>query len=245
MSTASKPFPAISAAPRPKFPHLKLIDDDGEPLESHWHQAQISLLLAVLTWLWRDRDDFYAAGNMFIYYSEEQVRNLDYRGPDFFLVKHVNRHPVRRYWAVWDENDRYPDVIVELTSPTTERMDHTTKKDLYEKLFKTRDYFCCTIEVGKLEGWTLKRKKYQSLQANEHGWLWSQELGLWLGPWVGEFQGLRMTWLRFYHPDGHLVLLPAEEEHLRAEQEKQRADEAQAEVDRLRKRLAKLEGKGA
>lgn len=42
---------------------------DEPPLESELHLEQIMLLLKCLKWLWRDRTDFYAAGNLTIYYS--------------------------------------------------------------------------------------------------------------------------------------------------------------------------------
>jgi hypothetical protein len=32
----------------------------------------------------RERQDYFVGGNMFIYYSRRQVRNRDFRGPDFF-----------------------------------------------------------------------------------------------------------------------------------------------------------------
>src|SRR5690349_6825156 len=70
-----------------------LIESDGIPLESHWHVLQIHLLIDSISYWFRFRDDFYAGGNMFIYFSEEQARNRDYRGPDFFYVDGVNRWP--------------------------------------------------------------------------------------------------------------------------------------------------------
>lgn len=42
----------------------------NEPsLETELHLEEIILLLKCLKWLWRDRTDFYAAGNLTIYYS--------------------------------------------------------------------------------------------------------------------------------------------------------------------------------
>jgi Uma2 family endonuclease len=35
----------------------------------------------------------------------------------------------------------YPDVIVELLSDSTAAQDKGTKKDIYERVFKTSDYF--------------------------------------------------------------------------------------------------------
>jgi Uma2 family endonuclease len=110
------------------LPNVPLVETDGVPLESHWHVLQIALLIELLAYWFRDRDDYYAGGNMFLYYSEEQARNRDYRGPDFFYVDGANRLTMRRYWAVWQEGGRYPDLIIELLSPTTAAEDRGPKR---------------------------------------------------------------------------------------------------------------------
>jgi Uma2 family endonuclease len=212
------------------LPKVKLRETDGEPLESSWHRAEIGLLLEVLAWLFRDRDDYYAGGNMFIYFNEEQARTWSYRGPDFFYVSGVARLPDRRYWVVWKEGGRYPDLIIELLSPKTAKADRTTKKDLYEKTFRTPEYFCYDPDSQKLEGWRFgEGAHYQPIQPNEHGWLWSEELHLWLGTWKGEYLRIEATWLRFYDANGQLAPI--------------RAEAAEAEIAQLKARLAEEEKK--
>src|SRR5829696_5118499 len=49
-----------------------LPDNDGEPLESPWHFNAIALLKDTLAWHWRDRDDYFVGGNMFVYYNPEK-----------------------------------------------------------------------------------------------------------------------------------------------------------------------------
>ena len=68
---------------------------------------------------WQGRTDFFVGGNMFLYYSLQQVRNRDYKGPDFFVTTEVDGPRERRSWIVWEENGRYPDMIVELLSPSS------------------------------------------------------------------------------------------------------------------------------
>lgn len=63
------------------FPPGDLYSDEP-PLESELHLRQIILLLQCLEQLWKDRNDFYVAGNLTIYYSPDQRRNEDFRGPD-------------------------------------------------------------------------------------------------------------------------------------------------------------------
>jgi Uma2 family endonuclease len=209
------------------LPNVELIETDGVPLESDWHRAAIGLLIEVIDWLFRGRTDFYVGGNMFIYYCEEQARTRRYRGPDFFFVDGVNREPRRRYWAVWKEGGRYPDVIIELLSPRTAKRDRTTKKDLYEKVFRTCEYFCYDPSTQQFEGWRLNDSAYGALTPNEQGRLFSKKLGLWLGTWVGKYLGSQETWLRFFDTEGRV--LPT------------RAEAAEEELARLKTRLAEKE----
>ena len=59
---------------------------DEPPLKSDLHREQIDLLIRLLKWWWRERDDVYVAGNLTIYYNERQLKSRDFRGPDFFAV---------------------------------------------------------------------------------------------------------------------------------------------------------------
>jgi len=231
----------------PELPPTDLPYDDGEPLESNRHRIGMNVLIEGLEQAWRDRDDFFAGGNMFIYYSLRQARNVDFRGPDFFAVVGVERERDRRYWAVWDEDGRYPDVIVELMSPSTAKIDREDKKDLYERTFHTRNYFIYNpYEPDSLQGWRLSNGRYEPITPNERGWLWCDALELWLGLWQGTILREPAPWLRFYTADGELVLLGTEEaalerqraeaEFTRAEEERQRAEAefARAEEERQR-----------
>jgi Uma2 family endonuclease len=205
----------------------QLPEEDGVPLESPWHFAAIGLLIQVLTFRWRDRNDFYVGGNMFVYYNVEPLMYVQSRGPDFFFVNGVERHRYRGKWAVWQEGGKYPDLIIEHLSPSTATEDLTTKKAIYERTFRTPEYYCYDPETTKLMGWHLVDGVYHEATVNDRGWIWSRQLQLWLGTWTGEFQGISATWLRFYDADGHLVLLESEA--------------AKAEVVRLQTRIAELE----
>lgn len=224
------------------IPKITLPAEDGEPLESSWHRAEINLLIDSLKYHWRDRTDYYAGGNMFIYYSFEQARHRDYRGPDFFVVLNVDGSYARDSWVVWEEDGRYPNVIVELLSPSTALADKTIKKDLYEQVFRMPDYFCYDPESQELLGWQ-RDGRYIVLDPDQRGWLWSRQLGLWLGVWEGPYLGEHATWLRFYDAEGNLVLTAAEAERQRAETEHQRAEteRQRAETERQRAETAETE----
>ena len=220
---------------QPPMPPTDLIFDDGEPLESNCHRIAMNVLIRSFQQANANRNDFFTGGNMFIYYSSTQARNLDFKGPDFFVVLDVDGSKQRQGWVVWEENGRYPDVIVELMSPSTAKVDKTTKKTIYERTFKTPDYFIYDpFEPTSLQGWRLDANlRYQQITPDERGWLWCQSLGLWLGTWEGIIDRETSVWLRFYNPEGNLVLLPeeaanqkADEAVQQAEAEKQKADEA-------------------
>jgi Uma2 family endonuclease len=246
---------AVDPSLVPDFEELEaftrqLPETDGVPLESPWHLAAINLMIELLNYRWRDRSDFFCGGNMFLYYSRQHVRNEDFKGPDFFYASGVERFRPREFWVVWEENGKYPDLIIEFLSRTTAKVDRTTKKEIYEKTFHTPEYFCYDPDTRKLEGWNLVKGKYQALVPNERGWLWSNVLQLWLGEWVGEYQEQKGIWLRCYDSQGELVLLKveveqrrAEAEHLRAEAEKRRVEaaEQQAEAEKQRAEAAEAE----
>ena len=241
---------AVQHLERLDFPNSDdLPAEDGIPLETNWHRIQMNLLIDIIHQRWRERDDYFVGGNMFIYYSSEQARNRDYKGPDFFLVKGVDGSYSREKWVVWEEGWRYPDVIVELMSPSTAEIDLTTKKELYARTFHTANYFAYDPWNKRLHGWhnASRPNGYEALQPDENGWLWSRELEAWIGLWRGRYQKVDTTWLRLFDVDGRLILTQgeaeaqrAEAEAQRAEAEAQRAEAAEAEAERLRAELARL-----
>ncbi|HIK09909.1 MAG TPA: Uma2 family endonuclease [Oscillatoriaceae cyanobacterium M33_DOE_052] len=237
----------------PPMPPTDLIFDDGEPLESNRHRIGMNVLIRSLQQAWSQRNDFFTGGNMFVYYSSAQIRNREFRGPDFFAVLNIDGSYPRQGWVVWEEGGRYPDVIVELMSPSTAAIDTGPKKDLYERVFRTPDYFVYNpFKRNSLQGWHLDASQhYQPLVPNERGWLWCETLGFWLGTWEGTIDREGAVWLRFYDGEGNLVPLPeeaaqqlAEQERQNAEQERQNAEQAQQQAEQAQQQ-AEQERKNA
>lgn len=218
-----------------ELPPTDLPYDDGHKLESPWHVGNAMLIKASYIAVRGGgiMDDYYIGVNMFLYYSMEQVRNRHYRGPDVFIVKDVDGTRDRLSWIVWAEQGRYPNVIFELLSPSTERNDLGPKKQLYEQTFHTEEYFCVAPNVERLLGWRLHEGTYEPISPNEQGWLWSKQLEVWLGPWEGTFLADTYTWLRFYTADGELVRLPDEMADERVQAAEARATEAEQRAQRL------------
>lgn len=210
-------------------------------MESSSHYMQLLLLVSCLEWLWHDRQDYFIGADLTIYFSPEQVRTKDFRGPDFFLVKDVEKRP-RASWVIWNEDGRYPNLIIELLSDSTAKSDRTVKKTLYQDRFRTPEYFWFSPNTLEFEGFWLDDDRYEAIVPNAQGWRWSQELELYLG--------IQDEKLRFFDATGQLVPTPeesaiqfqkqVEQEVQRAEQETQRAEQAAQRAERETQRAERL-----
>jgi Uma2 family endonuclease len=218
---------------KPEPPPSNLVFDDGEPLESNRHRIAMNALITSLRYSWQPDQDFFVGGNMFIYFSDREVFNKDFRGPDFFVALNANSQSDRQGWVVWQEGGHYPDIIIEILSDSTAKTDKTTKKELYERTFRTPDYFIFDpSESESFEGWHLGNSHYQAIALNDRGWLWSESLQLWLGLWEGEIERLNGSWLRFFDQEGDLILLPSEFAAIETERANREFDRANQESER-------------
>ncbi len=205
--------------------------ESNEPeMETYLHLIQMILLLESLELHWKDRNDFFAAGNLTVYFSPRQLKSEHFRGPDFFVVLGTERRP-RKSWTVWDEDGRYPNVIVEILSDTTQSLDRGLKKQTYQDIFRTPDYFWFHPETRELAGFHLVEGNYEPLAPDAQGRLWSAQLELFLAEHEGK--------LRLFTPEG--ALLPAARElQQRAEALEQRADTAEQRADTAEQRALRL-----
>ncbi|MCX7924814.1 MAG: Uma2 family endonuclease [Fimbriimonadales bacterium] len=235
---------------------LKLPPGDGDRMESDWRVVSISLLDELVRQLLGEPTDYFCGGNMFIYYSIEQAKEIEdyveaeevarkprFKGPDFFLVKGVDGTKPRDSWVVWQEGGRYPDLVVEFISSSTRRKDVDRNVKFYQKVFRTREYFWYDRRTNELKGYRLgEGGQYTEIVPNAQGRLWSEVLGAYLGVWQGKYRGRRYPWLRLYDAQGRLVPTAQEAERQRAEQERQRAEQAEQRVAELEAELRRLRG---
>jgi len=246
-------------AEREQLKQLQLPEEDETPLESHYHILQINLLAEVIHQHLQPRTDYFCGTNMFVYYNLEQAEGIiefmegkrdraPYKGPDLFVAVGVDGTKRRKSWLVWEENDHFPDLIVEITSPRTKSKDTDDNLKLYAQVFRTREYFWYDEEAGEWMGYRLHGDTYAPIEVNERGWRWSEVLGAWLGVSELPYRGWRYRWLRLYDGEGRLVPTEAEAERVLREQERQRAEaeRQRAEQERLlreqaEQRLAELE----
>jgi Uma2 family endonuclease len=244
-------LPATFIDWEPPEPPTDLIFDDGEPLESNRHRIAMNVLIDSVLVAFKGRTNYFVGGNMFVYYSRQQAMNRDFRGPDFFAVLDVeDTERDRQGWVVWEEDGRYPNVIVELMSPSTAKTDKTVKKDLYERTFRTQSYYIYDpFDPDSLQGWSFDDSQhYQPIVPNEQGWLWCEPLGLWLGNWEGcirrEPSNGTCQWLRFYNEAGQLILLQDEIAQAALQETQAAQQEAQAARDKADRLAARLRALG-
>lgn len=216
------------------MPDASQLESDELEMESSLHYTQLLILVSCLEWLWRDREDFFIGANLTIYYSRQQLRTREFRGPDFFLVQPTEKRP-RKSWVVWEEEGKYPNLIIELLSPSTASVDRTDKKELYQNRFRTPEYFWFSPDTFESQGFRLIGDQYEEISPNVNNWRWSEQLGLYLGVEQGV--------LRYWTEDGNLVLTPAEaaQQAVSVAQEAQsRAEQAELRAEQLAQQLRSL-----
>ena len=226
--TQALPVPLLLRSPdSPKI--SQGLWSDEPPLESDLHREQINSLIRLIRWLFRpgtdrSRTDVYVAGNLTIYYSPNQKKSEFFRGPDIFVVLGTSPEP-RRSWTVWEEENRYPNVIIELLSPSTAQVDRTEKKSIYQSIWQVPDYFWFDPDRLEFRGFSLVEGSYQPIVPTSEGWLWSQELGVYLG--------ISNDRLRLFAFDGQMIPFPEEDAE-------QRAERAEAKLARWTEKLREM-----
>lgn len=211
---------------------------DEPPMETDRHLVQLRLLLECAEWGLRDRPDIYITGNMTIFFNPEQLKRQDFRGPDFFVVVGTDRRP-RNSWVVWEEGGRFPDVIIELLSKKTRDNDLGLKKQIYQDVFRTPEYYAFDPEKAELFAFALVDGYYEPRSPDARGLLWSDGLG--------HFLGVRGGQLRLFAREGEAVPtgvergLMAEAAQQRAEQEARRADDEARRADDEARRADEME----
>jgi Uma2 family endonuclease len=210
--------------------------------ETDVHRDQLIDLLTALKDYFRDDPQVYVAGNLLLYYQEGDPYQVV--APDVFVVRGVPRGD-RRTYKVWEEG-KAPDVVFELTSASTRKIDLGPKKGTYEVL-GVREYFLFDPLEEYLE------PPLQGYRLGERGYRWMES-----EPLTSDVLGLELRveegWLRLYEQKtGRRLPTPAEvaealrQAEAQAEQEAKarrqaeaRAQAAEDELARLRTELARL-----
>jgi Uma2 family endonuclease len=207
------------------------------------HRLQMNVLIESLEDAWQDRYDFYVGGNMFVYFSELQAKNDEFRGPDVFVVLDTEKKQ-RKSWVAWEEGGKLPDVVIELTSSSTTHIDHGEKKRIYAKVWRSAAYFIYDAETQEFEAYRLdsEKREYVPVDGDERGDVLVAPLGLKLGIRPAKMDLYDGPFLRWIDEQGEPLPTArerAKQEWQRAEQERQRADRAEARARELEEELSR------
>jgi Uma2 family endonuclease len=182
----------------------------GPPMDSEDARVQMEILIESLNLHWQDRDDFYVGGDMALYFSELQVKKNDFLGPDVFVVLDTVKR-VRKSWVVWQE-ERAPDVVIELLSASTEANDRGPKMRVYARALRVAEYYLFDPETAELEGYRLNGalQAYDPMERDADGSYTSGRLGLKLAVREGTYYAEPVRRLRWLTPEGRVLPTGAE-----------------------------------
>ena len=221
----------IHAAPTLVYP-----ESDGEPMaETPKHQQVMIDCMDILRSHFRGLADVYIGGNMMLYYEEGNPRKSI--SPDVFMVRGVSKQELRTY-KTWEQQATL-DFVLEVASPSTYTRDFNEKMEIYAKILKVKAY-CIYDPYHEIDpyfiGFRLVGEAYEEIPfVNDR--LPFVVLGL-------EF-GERDGALRLYDPVKAAWLLTSQErvaqEALARQEAESRAQHAEAELEKLRAALERLE----
>ena len=234
----------------PAFPEIDYPPSDGEPMaETPIHRDVMIDLIVMLKAYFENEPAVYVSGNMMMYYVEGNADK--WVSPDVFVTRGIPKVPERETYKTWVEG-KGPDVVIEVTSKSTARIDQRWKFALYRDVLKVREYFLFdprekTLAGVSLCGYRLVDGQFELIRKSGDR-LISEVLGLHLE--VLDEQ------LRLHDPQRDASLPTPQEtrEQLkrqsaaraaaeaRAQREAAARAEAEAEVERLRCELDRLGG---
>ena len=225
-------------------------DTDGEPMAaSDLHLEILIWLIQALRAYFSERPEVYVSGDILTYYVEGNPRAVC--APDVLVTFGIGQK-MRHTYKVWEEG-KVPDFVMEFSSKTTYQNDLTDKMELYAAL-GIPNYLLYDAEAlylpSPLMGFQLVKGVYVPIPPGVDGGVHSDVLGL-------DFH-IRDRRLAVYDPVAEQWLqVPAEQQAARAEDAEARAEDAEAraaqetiarqkaeaELERLREELARLQAR--
>ena len=197
--------------------------------ESDFQLHPLIYAINALRAFFADRPDVYVAGNMFVYYEEDNPKAVV--APDVFVVFGAPNHD-RSSYKVW-EDGKAPDFVLEITSLATRTQDQGPKRGIYAYM-GVREYFQAdpTGDYLKppLQGQQLAGDHYAPLPgAASFGGEWRAysavlQLELRLNPATGE--------LRFYDPAARRILPSYQEQQIELARKEAKLEKTEAELEK-------------
>jgi Uma2 family endonuclease len=195
---------------------------DGRPMgETDWHRNVMFDMIETLK-AWYGDQQVYVTGNLLLFYEEGNRRK--HISPDTMVVKGA-RQGVRLNYLVWQEG-RTPNVVIEITSPSTRNEDLRKKYEIYRTILRVSEYFLFDpldeYLKPRLQGFRLIGDEYVPIEPQSRR-LPSKELSLHL-----EASGKQ---LRLFDPVAGVWLPTIQERAQQAELAQQQAELAQQQAE--------------
>ncbi|HVA45300.1 MAG TPA: Uma2 family endonuclease [Pirellulales bacterium] len=236
--------PAISPSRRDDAEVFYPTGDSRPVGETPIHRDNLLIGVKVLDRHFAADPMIYVSGNMFVYYEKGNRRK--HVSPDVFVAVGVPKDKPRDAYFVWEE-EHVPDVVIELTSKSTQGEDIDDKMSIYQDEMPVREYFLFDPKDEyldpPLQGYRMSEGKLVPIEM-ANGRLPSEVLGLDLerdGEWLRYYDPVAGRWLPT--PDEREAALEAAlaAERDRAEAERERLatelKESGEELERLRREL--------
>ena len=214
---------------------IEYSETDGQPMgETETHRRWMTRIDDILCHRLRGQRA-YVGCNLLLYFLPGQPARFVV--PDNFVVLDCDPRE-RRIFKTWEE-ERVPDVIIEVTSLSTQREDQVKKLAIYEDM-GSREYFLydptASYLTPGLQGFRLVNGQMTEIEPRADGMLQCQVLGL----------DLRLNGRRLEVIDsltGQPALTEAEENWQRAESEKAARLTAEQRILELEEQLRKMREK--
>jgi Uma2 family endonuclease len=208
-------------------------------MDSEHHLLALMLFFELMKERFADRDDVFVGADLACYFSARQVKNKDFRAPDGIVVLGVEPRE-RRGWVAWEEDGRLPDLVVEHMSPSTRAADLGRKRQIYDEVWKVREYYAFDLKTGALHAFHRVDNQLVPAPRDAEDHVFSPILGVRVGVSKAGWGRHPGPFLRLFEQDG--APIPAADERAAAESARAaaataRADALEAELRALKARL--------
>lgn len=221
-------------------------EDPKEPgLPDEFHLFQSQLLRETFRPPAYSVEEIFIAADLNVYFDPDNT--LWHKRPDWFAVLGVSRlyhgTELRLSYVVWDEQLTLF-IIVELLSEGTakenlglsvnEPGEPPTKWQVYEQYLRVPYYAVFDRFTDRLRIFHLASDadQYVEIKVDEQRCL-LPEIGLQLGLWHGEYQGVERLWLRWVDEQGNWLATPLELERQCVEEERLKSERLAARLRAL------------
>ena len=217
-------------------PTLVYPESDGEPIaETEKHRKVMIDVIDILDQHFQHIPEVPVSGNLLLYYEEGNPRKSV--SPDVFMVRGLSKKELRVY-KTWEQPPTL-DFVLEVASPRTYTRDFNEKMEIYAKILQVKAY-CIYDPYYEIDpyfvGFRLVGEEYEEIPF-VNGRIPFEVLGLELG----EHEGV----LRLYDPVKSAWLFTSQERvgeaENRASEEARARREAEAELEKLRAALERLQ----